>query len=140
MRVTWSDEATEQLTALVEGTGGQRVRLSPFQSRDELRRAVEGTLALDIRSPVQRTRHPHPGQTTGGAEESLEPFFAGDLWFQNLHFFYELLPEKGETGAAAFTRINSVEAAPDAGTSAAAAAAANEAMEAAAAAAAAATS
>lgn len=46
--------------------------------------AIEETLALDIRSPLQKQRNPHPGRQ--GPSELLErPFFTGDLWFQELH-------------------------------------------------------
>mmetsp|Transcript_39548 Transcript_39548/g.59162 ORF Transcript_39548/g.59162 Transcript_39548/m.59162 type:complete len:230 (-) Transcript_39548:39-728(-) len=89
MEVTWNLEALEELNSLLTGSSGNkqaRIPLAPFGSQAELRRALEGTLALDIRSPLQRERHANPG----GSSET--PFFVGDLWFHELHVTYALLP------------------------------------------------
>merc|ERR1712136_622966 len=60
MRVEWSPSATTAFRALLgqDGEGGGSVRCKPFEDCDALRRALEGTLALDIRSSHQRDRHP----------------------------------------------------------------------------------
>eukprot|EP00435_Cladocopium_sp_Y103_P050473 s1797_g15.t1 len=62
-----------------------------------LLRAIEETLALDIRSPLQKQRHPNPGDPGDN-----RPFFTGDLWFHQLHLKYSLLPlaRPGEAAAA----------------------------------------
>eukprot|EP00927_Polykrikos_kofoidii_P021552 TRINITY_DN20361_c0_g1_i1.p1 TRINITY_DN20361_c0_g1~~TRINITY_DN20361_c0_g1_i1.p1 ORF type:complete len:588 (+),score=69.69 TRINITY_DN20361_c0_g1_i1:60-1766(+) len=77
MKVEWSPAADAAFTSLVRpgsdeeqddeqvdepGSTGKasHVSVKPFSSRMSLRRAVEGTLALDIRSPLQRERHPNP--------------------------------------------------------------------------------
>lgn len=138
MTVAWSPEASAQLSVLLQGLaadegkagvisrGGEegkavetrRVRLWPFASEQELRSALEGTLALDIRSPLQKVRHQNPGPQVDGCHLTKEPFFVGDLWFHELHVTYALLPEScnGSDKASASVRIERVEARPpDAG-------------------------
>ena len=74
-------------------------QLPPFQSTSELMKAIQGTLALDIRSPVQKDRHPNPGTFSDAA------FFTGDLWFHELHITYSLLPR----GNLASVRVEDVQ-------------------------------
>lgn len=109
MQVDWSEEASLELSTLVVG-GNNKAKtttLKPFASEHELRRALEGTLALDIRSPVQRERHPNPGFTASGNQK---PFFSGDVWFHEFHVKYSLLPQVGrQNGAPASVRIERVE-------------------------------
>lgn len=108
MQVEWSPEASATLSALAHVAGGkEHLSLEPFTSELDLRRALEGTLALDIRSPVQRQRHPHPGP---GVPD--KPFFTGDLWFHELHVTYSLRPcelDGGARAAPVAVRIERVE-------------------------------
>ncbi|CAK0864736.1 unnamed protein product [Prorocentrum cordatum] len=100
MRVEWAGAAEAALAALLaDGGAGRGGSLWPFASAAELRRALQGTLALDdIRSPLQRERHPNPGP---GASSEAVAFFRGDLWFHELHVRYALLPAPpGRPGAA----------------------------------------
>lgn len=52
MQVSWSEAALQQLSQLESSS------LGLFESRDEMKEALEETLALDIRSPLQKQRHP----------------------------------------------------------------------------------
>lgn len=88
MEVTWHQKAVIQFSEIFS-TSPCSVPLWPFKSKEELRTAIMDTLALDIRSPLQKQRHPHPGQ---GKEGKDEPFFSGDLWFHELRILYSLLP------------------------------------------------
>lgn len=122
MRVEWSPGAAADFRGLYGGglgddessreadeageASGPRLRTQPFADAVELRAALEGTLALDIRSPVQRGRHPNPGPGAANA------FFTGDLWFHEMHVTYSLLslverPASHE--AHAFVRVQRVE-------------------------------
>merc|ERR1712190_574491 len=111
MQVDWAPKANADFRTLLESRGVEDddethvaeapsedssfdsakkcISVRPFESRAALRRALEGTLALDIRSPVQRERHPNSGL---GPTSSGKPFFVGDLWFHELHVTYALLP------------------------------------------------
>lgn len=114
MRVDWAPEASDAFTGLFEeptkGRRSARPRCWPFDSAGGLRSSLEGTLALDIRSPNQKGRHKNPGPATPG------PFFTGDLWFHELHVTYSLLPADGSSGADATVRVEKVELRPaDAG-------------------------
>lgn len=122
MRVEWSPAASTAFAAIFEGaaaaeegqageaaSGGllRKVDLRPFDSAGEVRRALEGTLALDIRSPHQKDRHRNPGCSLAN---SSTPFFEGDLWFHELHVIYSMLPEPPQGGAAAArVRIDKIE-------------------------------
>mmetsp|Transcript_110925 Transcript_110925/g.312718 ORF Transcript_110925/g.312718 Transcript_110925/m.312718 type:complete len:380 (-) Transcript_110925:121-1260(-) len=91
MQVTWSPDAAATFDALAAEPG--KLKAEPFASHSELRVALEGTLSLDIRSPLQQERH--PTTTSGG------PFFTGDLWFHELHVTYTLRPAPGQVPAIA---------------------------------------
>ena len=107
MEVTWCGEASMQfakLTGMDDSDISDKVSLKPFKSAQELQAAIADTLALDIRSPLQKQRHPNPGHE--GAENA--PFFTGDLWFHELHVIYSLLPRTGE-GPGASVRIEQVQ-------------------------------
>jgi len=112
MSVAWAPEASEAFAALfAEPTEGRREtkrpRCWPFASANALRASLDGTLALDIRSPNQKGRHKNPGSATPGA------FFTGDLWFHELHVTYSLLPTDGSAGCAdASVRVDKVEKRP----------------------------
>lgn len=121
MRVSWLPSARAALKALysddvdsAELNGSSKsgqLKTWPFGSTIELAKALEGTLALDIRSPVQRQRHPNPGAAVGQGPAGSEPFFVGDLWFHELHITYALFPAQlCQSGQAeACVRIESVE-------------------------------
>eukprot|EP00928_Gymnodinium_smaydae_P040516 TRINITY_DN27468_c0_g4_i1.p1 TRINITY_DN27468_c0_g4~~TRINITY_DN27468_c0_g4_i1.p1 ORF type:complete len:431 (-),score=78.90 TRINITY_DN27468_c0_g4_i1:16-1269(-) len=109
MRVEWSADAGAQLEALTQ----KRLKLKPFESLAALRRALEGTLALDIRSPVQQKRHANPAAEAllagsgAGKIDCTAAFFSGDLWFHELHVMYSLFPDP-EASPPASVRIDSV--------------------------------
>ena len=102
MEVHWCETASCQFDDLF--TAAEPLLLTPFKSAEELRAAVADTLALDIRSPLQKQRHPNPGPK--GAEDA--PFFTGDLWFHQLRILYSLLPTARD-GPDATVRIEEVQ-------------------------------
>lgn len=125
MRVEWASAASETLAELTEvgpegvheesgahSARGPRLDVRPFASVGDLRRALEGTLALDIRSPVQRERHPAPATLAQSSPAASDPFFVGDLWFHELHITYALLVELRPGGAPAWVRVERVELRP----------------------------
>merc|ERR1719174_3562005 len=123
MQVSWAPVAAASLDKLLGTSDAGNVeeakpciRTWPFESVADLRRALENTLALDIRSPVQRSRHPNPGVSAGTSTPSGTPFFVGDLWFHELHVTYALLaaPSCQASEAKALVRIESVERRPPA--------------------------
>lgn len=117
MHVEWSAVALQLLEELLgpdTPDGEAKLALKPFASFEDLRCALQDTLALDIRSPLQKKRHPNPvdakqkNAKSGG--DLLEPFFVGDLWFHELHVIYSLSPVYDPTSAAsASVRIEKVE-------------------------------
>lgn len=103
MIVSWSAEALELFDSLVVGGasrkaspshGSRVVNAKPFASPAALKQALEGTLALDIRSPHQKSKHPNPAASPSGSAtfDTCVPFFVGDLWFHQLHVTYALYP------------------------------------------------
>merc|ERR1712136_103796 len=108
MRVEWSPSATTAFRALLgqDGEGGGSVRCKPFEDCDALRRALEGTLALDIRSSHQRDRHPIQSGSPN------VPFFEGDLWFHEVHVLYSMFPTS-EPGPPAWVRVEHIESEKD---------------------------
>eukprot|EP00933_Yihiella_yeosuensis_P033240 TRINITY_DN26976_c0_g1_i1.p1 TRINITY_DN26976_c0_g1~~TRINITY_DN26976_c0_g1_i1.p1 ORF type:complete len:388 (-),score=74.96 TRINITY_DN26976_c0_g1_i1:151-1314(-) len=112
MKVFWASEAAETFHSLVavQNSGKRPLDIKPFSSEEELRLAIEDTLALDIRSPLQRERHPNPGVAAGKGSEK-QSFFTGDLWFHEFHITYSLLPEVEQPGMPpASVRIDKIEA------------------------------
>lgn len=121
MGVDWAPSASAELTALLQPQAEDHrdeglavlIDVRPFESESDLRRALESTLALDIRSPLQKKLHPNPALAptyTAVGTQDKSPFFVGDLWFHELHVTYALLPEDPKPGIApASVRIERVE-------------------------------
>jgi len=85
-----------------------QISIQPFTSAEQLRKALEGTLALDIRSPLQKKLHPYPGPAPDNVS-LVQPYFVGDLWFHELHVVYALLPEAPGTAATSWVRVERME-------------------------------
>ncbi|CAE7502546.1 Trmo [Symbiodinium natans] len=105
MTVGWLEVAAQQFANML--LPPDPIPLAPFKTAADLWAAIVDTLALDIRSPLQKQRHPNPGHLGQGA-----PFFSGDLWFHELHIMYSLLPTKAvegpDEGPAASVRIDEI--------------------------------
>jgi len=119
MRVVWGASASESLDVLLgsvesicaEEVAGQvpcPICIKPFTSGEQLRKALDGTLALDIRSPLQKKLHPYPGPAQDDMS-LVQPYFVGDLWFHELHVVYALLPEAAGAAATSWVRIERME-------------------------------